>query len=478
MRTHTKLSASILGFLGLAGFCILLGCSGSAGTGVAPMMVTASDAPLSNILSAVVTISSASLTAGGTSVSVIAHPVTVELSGLGATQEPIEFANVAFGTYNAVTLTVSSAVVTYVNGSGQVTTTTATLTQPTITVALAPALAISNSGEAQLQLAFNLAQSFSITGSTVTFGPAINTMAAQVSGESAGERQVEIAGLATSVSASSITIQAGDSGKKFTFTINSSTQFPTGVITSSIQPGAIVQVQGQTQTDGSLLALTITQESAGNNSGQQEDGARGIVTSVTSSSGTLTGFTMVPREDYGSISSTTAALNVSVSSSTTYSVPESAQQAGVAASAFTSAEIFPGQSVVVAGTVGTSGVLTAQQVTLAAESVAGTLAATPQGTSPDLTFALTLPASSLLTTYTHLTSLDVATNQATEFGNGMSATSFATLAASTNVETHGYLIQSNGGNFVLYAAGIAQVEVPETPETPEIPGIATASNGQ
>lgn len=187
---------------------------------------------------------------------------------------------------------------------------------------------------------------------------------------------------------------------------------------------------------------------------------------------------MVPREDYGSISSTTAALNVSVSSSTTYSVPESAQQAGVAASAFTSAEIFPGQSVVVAGTVGTSGVLTAQQVTLAAESVAGTLAATPQGTSPDLTFALTLPASSLLTTYTHLTSLDVATNQATEFGNGMSATSFATLAASTNVETHGYLIQSNGGNFVLYAAGIAQVEVPETPETPEIPGIATASNGQ
>lgn len=478
MRIHAKRSASILGFLGLAGFCILLGCSGSSGTGVAPMMVTASDAPLSNILSAVVTISSVSLTSGGTSASVITHPVAVELSGLGATQEPIEFTNVAFGTYNAVTLTVSSAVVTYVNGSGQVTTTTATLTQPTITVALAPALAISNSGEAQLQLAFNLAQSFSITGSTVTFGPAINTMAAQVSGESDGERQIEIAGLVKSVSASSITIQAGDSGKQFTFTINGSTQFPTGVTANSIQPGAIVQVQGQTQTDGSLLALTITEESEGNNSGQQEDGARGVVTSVTSSSGTLTGFTMVPREDYGSMSSATASLNVSVSPSTTYSLPEGALQAGVAASAFTSAEIFPGQSVVVAGTAGTGGVLNAQQVTLAAESVAGALAATPQGTSPDFTFALTLPASSLLTTYTHLTSLDVATNQATEFGNGMSATSFAALAAGTSVETRGYLIQSNSGSFLLYATGIAQVEAPETPEAPEIPGIATASGGR
>ena len=183
------------------------------------------------------------------------------------------------------------------------TTTTAALSQPTVTVALTPALNISSQGEVQLQLAFNLAQSFSVSGSTVTFTPAINTVGAQVSTENSGDREIEVSGQVISVSASSITVQSGGSGKQFAFTINGSTQFPSGVTASSIQTGSIVQVQGQTQTDGSLLALMITPESNGNSSGQQEDGAMGIIVSVTkNSSGTITAFTVVPRESFGSSS--------------------------------------------------------------------------------------------------------------------------------------------------------------------------------
>ena len=434
MKKNIKISASVAGMLGIGSISILLGCGSAAsgtspfGASTAPMVVTASDAPLSNILSAAVTISSASVTNSKSSAPVIAAPVTVELSSLGAIQEPIELTKVAYGTYNSVTLTVSSAVVSYVNSGGQVVTTTATLTQPTITVALTPALVISAAGEVQLQLAFNLAQSFNITGTAVTFGPAINTVGTQVSTENSGDRQIEVTGNATAVSASAITIQAGDSGKQFAFTINSTTQFPAGVTASTIQTGAIVQVEGQTQADGTLLATTITQESSGNNSGTQEDGAKGIVTSVTSSGGALTGFTMVPRENYGSASSASS-LNVTVSSSTTYNLSEDAQQSGVAAAAFTSAEVFPGQSVVVSGTAGTGGAMAATQVTLAAESIAGTLVAAPQGTSPSFTFALTLPTTSLLTTYDQLTTLNETASQSTEFGGSLSATSFAALAA-------------------------------------------------
>lgn len=474
MGTRAKLSASVLGLLGLAGFSVLVGCSSSSTTlstsspltaSTAPMVVTVSDAPLSNILSAVVTLSNASLTSGSTSAPVITQPVTVELSSLGAIQEPIELTNVAFGSYNSVTLTVASAIVTYVNGTGQVITTTATLTQPTITVPLSPALSVSSQGEVQLQLAFNLAQSFSISGSAVTFGPAINTAGAQVSGESSGDRQIEVTGQVVSVSASSITVQSGDSGKQFAFTLNSSTQFPTGITANSIQTGAIVQIQGQTQTDGSLLAMMVTLESNGSGSGQQEDGAKGIIVSVTqNSSGVLTGFTMVPRENYGTQNGSASSLSVTVSSATTYGVPEDALQAGVSANAFTVAEVFPGQSVVVAGAASTGGILAAQQVTLAAESIAGALAATPQGTSPNFTFSLTLPTSSLLTTYDNFTSLNVATNQTTEFGNSLTASSFAALTAGTSVETHGYLIQDSPGNFLLYASSISQVETPESPE--------------
>lgn len=479
MKKNIKISASVAGMLGIVSISILLGCGSAAsgtspfGASTAPMVVTASDAPLSNILSAAVTISSASVTNSTSSAPVIAAPVTVELSSLGAIQEPIELTKVAYGTYNSVTLTVSSAVVSYVNSGGQVVTTTATLTQPTITVALTPALVISAAGEVQLQLAFNLAQSFNITGTAVTFGPAINTVGTQVSTENSGDRQIEVTGNATAVSASAITIQAGDSGKQFAFTINSTTQFPAGVTASTIQTGAIVQVQGQTQADGTLLATTITQESSGNNSGAQEDGAKGIVTSVTSSGGALTGFTMVPRENYGA--SSASSLNVTVSSSTTYNLSEDAQQSGVAATAFTSAEIFPGQSVVVSGTAGTGGAMAATQVTLAAESIAGTLVAAPQGTSPSFTFALTLPTTSLLTTYDQLTTLNETASQSTEFGGSLSATSFAALAAGASVETHGYLIKTGSATFMLYASGVAQVEVPETPEAPETPGIATAS---
>ena len=482
-KIFSKEQAAMLALSVVAAACLLTGCSSTAaGTGTsplststAPMVVTASDAPLSNILSAVVTLSSVSLGTGTSSATVISQPVTVELSGLGAVQEPLELTNVAYGTYNSVSLTVASAVVSYVNSGGQVVSATATLSSPTVTVALSPALTINASGEAQLQMAFNLAQSFSITGSAVTFTPAINTTGALVSAENSGDRQMEVTGSLVSISATSITLQAGDSGKQFSFTINSTTQFPSGVTASSIQAGTIVQVQAQAQSDGTLLATTITPESQDNGSGQQEDGAKGIVTSVTQSGGTLTGFTMAPRESYGAMGNTAATLSVSVSSSTTFNLPEDAQQAGVGASAFTSAEVFPGQSVVVAGTAGTGGVLQAQQVTLAAESVAGTLAAAPQGTSPNFTFALTLPTSSLLTTYTSLTSLNVDTNTNTEFGQSLSASSFASLAANASVEVHGYLIQS-GGNYLLYATSVAQVETPETPEAPESPGGSGGSS--
>ncbi|MHB1793899.1 MAG: DUF5666 domain-containing protein [Acidobacteriaceae bacterium] len=472
METAKNRLPRVLNFMGMAGLCALLGCGSSTSTSpsklasTAPMIVTVSDAPLSNILSATVTISAVSLSAGSgsSSVSLLTQPVTVELSGLGAIQEPIEITNLAFGTYNSATVMVASALVTYINSAGKITTANATLNQPTVTVALTPALNISSQSEVQLQLAFNLAQSFSVSGSTVTFTPAINTAAAQVSTENSGDRQLEVSGQVINVSASSITVQSGDSGKQFAFTINSSTQFPNGVTASSIQIGSIVQVQGQTQTDGSLLALMVTPESNGNSSGQQEDGAKGIIVSVTkNSSGAITAFTMVPRESFGS-SSNAASVNVALFFSTTYGIPEGAQQVGLSSSAFGNTELFPGQSVVVTGTAGSSNTLNTQQVMLAAESVPGTLVATPQGSSPNFTFALALASTSYLTTYENLSSLNVSTSQATDYGNSLSASSFAALAAGASVEMHGYLLQDSTGHFSVYATEISQVEAPETPE--------------
>lgn len=472
-----RLAVAVLAVSSALAMTTLSGCGGSSTSPVmsnplsaaAPMVVTVSDAPLGNILSARVTLSSVTLgsTATGSSpVSVLSSPVTVELSGLGAVQEPIEISSLAAGTYNSVTLTVSAATVVYTSSSGQITTATATLASPTVTVALSPSLVVNSTNELQLQLAFNLAQSFSLTGSTVSFTPAINTTGAQVGSESPGDRQVEVTGNVVSVSSSSIVVQSGDSGKQFTFTVNGTTQLPTGTTISSIATGDIVQVQGQTQTDGSILATSITLESTQSSSGQDQNGAKGIVLAVTqSSTGGIASFTMLPREDFGSaMSGNNGSLTVNVSSSTTYALPEDAQQVGLTASSFTAADIFPGASVTVSGTASGAATLNATQIMLAAESIPATLAAAPSGTAPDYNFTLTIAVPSFLTTYSNMVTLNGTTSSATEYGNGLTQSGFAALAAGASVEVHGYLLQTSPGTFALYATKIAQIETPESPE--------------
>ena len=112
-------TAAALAVVGLTALTIT-GCgqgsvsgSTSSGNGTA-MVVTAGDAPLSNILAAKVTISSMSLTpsGGGSNVTILSQPRTIELSSLGAIQEPIETENVAAGTYTSVNVSISSATVT------------------------------------------------------------------------------------------------------------------------------------------------------------------------------------------------------------------------------------------------------------------------------------------------------------------------------------------------------------------------------
>ncbi len=472
---------------------LLIGCGSSSmnsslttgsSASAAPMVVTVSDAPLGNILSARVTLSAVSLgssATGSTPVSVLTSPVTVELSGLGAVQEPIEISSLPDGTYNSVTLTVSAATVVYTSSSGQVTTATATLSNPTVTVPLSPSLVVNSTAELQLQLAFNLAQSFSISGSTVTFTPAINTTGAQVGSENPGDRQVEVTGNVVSVSSSSIVVQSGDSGRQFTFTINGTTQLPSGVALSSIVQGDIVQVQGQTQSDGTILATSITLESTQASAGQDQNGAKGIILTVNTSGGAVTSFTMLPREDFGAgLSGSSGSLTVNLSSSTSFALPEDAINAGLTASSFGMADLFPGESITVSG--GLSGttsapVIAATQIMLAAESIPATLNTTPTGTAPNLSFSVNISVPSFLTTYGKMVTLNVVTSSATEYGNGMTQSSFATLASGTSIEVHGYLLQTSSGNFQLYATKIAQIEAPETPEGGDGGGNGGSSSG-
>ena len=482
MNTGRQFAGIFLGLAGLASLSAVIGCSSSmtnsagaiaASTTAAPMLVTVSDAPLNNILMAKVTISAITLGTGSAtgSVSVLSQPATVELSSLGGVQEPIELTNLALGTYTSATLTVSSAQVTYLNASGIATTGTATLTTPTVTVALTPALTVASATtEQHLQFGFDLTKSFDLTGNVLSFTPAISTVAAAVSSENGGDRNLEATGSVVSVTPTAITVQCGDSGRQFTYVINSSTALPTGVLLASIQTGMIVRIQGQTQPDGTILAVSITPESTTGMSGQNEDGAKGIIVSVTKSGGLVTGFTMVPREAFGMMTMSnlpmTGTINVALSSATVYGLPQAAQQVGLTSAMFTNAALFPGQSVAVAGVADSTGTVAAQQVTLGAVGLGGVLAGAPQGTAPMYTFGLTLTSIGALANPKSLPTLtlNVVTEANTEYNHGMTATGFAALAAGTPVEVNGYVLLDATGNYVLTAQQLGQVQAAEMPE--------------
>ncbi|MGC8551090.1 MAG: DUF5666 domain-containing protein [Acidobacteriaceae bacterium] len=459
LGTAAALAVASLAALTITG-CGQGGVSGStpgSGNGAA-MVVTAGDAPLSNILAAKVTISSMSLTpsGGGSNVTILSQPRTIELSSLGAIQEPIETENVAAGTYTSVNVTVSSATVTYVDSTGAVVNGTATISSPNDTVSLSPNLTVTQGQDVHLSLNFNLANSFDLTNSSVTFTPSITSVAASIEQENESDKQVEVTGSVVSVSSSSITVKSADSGVQSTFAINSSTQFAAGITAAGINTGSIVTVRGTIQSDGSLLATMISAAMDGGAFGSGDAGGIGIVTAVTTdANNNVTSFTFVPRQEFSDMSGTS--MTVSLSSSTTYGLSEGAISSGITAGSFTNAEIFPGQSVEVIGTA-SSGSIAAQEVDLAPESLAVALSTTVSGTAPDYTFTLGLPTQSFLTTMDSLTSLSASTNAQTEYEDGLTSTSFASLASGTALEMHGYLLRDSSNNYSLTVSNVSQIE--------------------
>ena len=101
---------------------LLFGCGGGTSqnsnpqTSMTALQVNIGDGPSDQLIAVSMTIGSMVLsnTAGG-SVTVVSSPTTVEMMHRMGTVEPISLTKVAQGTYLGTTLTISSAVVTYMS---------------------------------------------------------------------------------------------------------------------------------------------------------------------------------------------------------------------------------------------------------------------------------------------------------------------------------------------------------------------------
>ncbi len=448
--------------LALAGAAALglAACGGSGSTSLttssntsasAQVLTAVHDAPLTGVIEADITVANAAMTTATGSVTLFTAPRKVEVTGLGLLDEPLSLESLAPGTYTGISFTVTAAHVTYIDPTTQQPVSAdAVVNNGAVSLTFAQPITITTSDATELRLDVNLAQSFDLTGSTVTFTPVITVAPAPVDKESEADKDVEVTGTVTAVTATSFTVKQFDSGASLTLNVNSSTSFQNGASLAALQVGSVVHAEGQVQQDGSLLALTVEMTNGGmSEDGQSQDSGNGIVVSTTKdSSGNLTSFQWVATEEMDA-STMGQPVTVTVSSSTNY-VTGDDESSLSGLPAFNASQIFAGQDVLVSGAwsgSGSSQQLAASEIMLGQVNALGTLAAPPAGTLPNLTFTLNLDATSPLDSLAGMTTLNASTSAATQLcneDNGGDLSLLTSLATGTELEARGVLVSSNG----------------------------------
>ena len=384
---------------------LMAGCGGSGGstpvrTGSPPgtVFMFGTDAPVCDVQSMIVTITSANLVpqGGGTGVSLIssASPATVDFVRLSDfTNVLASNADVPPATYTQLKVGLTNPQLTVLDTSTdppKSKSVAATLTATSLTINLSPALVVSSHATNGLVFDFNVAQSLALdTHGQVTgsIDPQITLTQTTPSGTTVGEadrfygiiQSVTTSGVPSGFSGSfNLALQDG-TGQTLTILTNASTLFDGDGVTgfSGLQPGLFVEADAVVNTSGQLVAQIIDAEEQTTGSGAST-GFMGQILSISQdTSGNATSFTLLVTDE---IPATVAAvplnsnLTVTLSGSTTYFT--NWQTWNRESFVYGPKTVGVAQKVAVWGTATTAGTTTtlpAQQVFLRPHSVPGVL---------------------------------------------------------------------------------------------------------
>jgi hypothetical protein len=428
----------------ISGFAVALtmtGCGGDSQqsrtvgptTGTSVMLQTG-DAANDQIVKFELTITSITLTgASGTANTgnLLGGPAEVEFTHQAGTFEPLSLTHVPPGTYSGATMTVSNPeIVAIVNGVP--TKLAVTLSSNTVNVPFSPNVTI---GATAMFLNFdlNLANSVTISGTTATVSPTFNVTTSNVAANEDNEdddngEMEDVHGSVTNITAPNFTIQTD--GGTITFATDANTRFNDGINQlSDLHVGDIVEVDGVTQPDGSKLATKVERECDHN--GEE---AEGIISALDNP---LTTISIVHQMDSTGSSNPPVAVNVTVNSSTVYTVRP--DKLSVSAPAFDATHIGKGQRIEVDAN-NNSSPLVATQVKLREQALLGTVAATPAPTSSGFTLNVS-PTSAFGT-------LSGATTVTVTFANGAALKTTPTAGAAIRVRG---LVFVNGTAYSMIA---------------------------
>lgn len=279
MRRGDELTKKLQGTLGaaftVAVALIAFGCGGGGGGGSpvqpasSPVQVRVGDAPSDLVLAFEITISQVVLNnnTGGT-FAALSSPVTLELSHRAATFNPIELINIPLATYTGATVTLGASQITYVDpATGTVKQQQFAVPPLPITITFPTPITI-GVGASLLNVDFNLRAGVSLNGTSFSFDPtqivttnvgigqgtqrAENGAAEDVTGSIVG-----ISGMLGSAGSSFILSVQQASGP-LTFKTDANTVFSPSA--AAVAVNTIVEVEGISQPDGSLLATSVRAE--------------------------------------------------------------------------------------------------------------------------------------------------------------------------------------------------------------------------
>lgn len=275
----------------------MVGCGGSKN---GPIQATGTsttvqfgDATNDQIVKFELTVNSITLTdsSNTATANLLSAPVEFEFVQSAGTMEPVSLSHIPAGTYSKATFTVSDPDVVVLNGATPPAPTKipATLTATSLDVTFASPITV---GADPLFLNFDLdlASSVTLSGTpptsatvTPTFTANTSTVAPNNNQDDEDGEDDDVHGSVTAINAPKFTIQT-TAGASIDFTTDANTRFKDGLTTlSDLKVGDIVEVDAQTQSDGTKLATKVERE--GNEQGEE---AEGIISDISGTAPALT----------------------------------------------------------------------------------------------------------------------------------------------------------------------------------------------
>lgn len=456
----------VAAFLGLAILAVIAACGGNSSpdpqSQVTPVQVNIGDAPSDLMLAFSANISSVSVSSNEGSVFLSTSPTTVELIHRTGDMEPMAFLNVPRRTYTSATATITSCTITYVDP------TTKTIKQKKLTGPFTASIPFSPHvmvGTTPLVFNFDLDLEHSLTmdeTGAFQFAPVFHFAAGSpgagngMYARHGGAHQMM--GVVTQVSSGSFEIAPLQATHRFTFHVNTQTQFE-GRVTAMQQlaQGMGVFVTATLQSDGTFLASRVrTRMTQGGIMGG------GIVTEVVGQPATELTLVMQNGAGAGMLSDYLAQIvTVTLTPETTYQIDsDRVTLTGLPFNpVFDASNIYVGQHVlpisdtgIVLNTEGDTpvGTITASSVRLQEQGIRGTAEV---NISPGATtsFVLTLFPNCAFTSLTGATEILVYQQNSTNVEDA------TTIPAGTTLRIHGLLFK-NAGQWTLIASTIASAE--------------------